>query len=423
MPALEPNLFRQTSPASAASVAIFGGYGVFGARVARSLAARGAGCLRIIGRQQPEADRLAAELNAAAAQGTPGPHCGQEADWTDADRCRRAIGDAAVVVNCAGPFTEFRSLLLERCLELGRHYVDIGEGREHARGIAAWSSRFADKGLIAAYGCSSLPTVSCSLLWAAAEGLDDLPALGHEIASLRCVLYIGHDNPKGWGAVNGAAHQIGKPIETPQGTLYGFRDPASLDLPAPAGRKVARNYNSPEYDLAPRIVRLAAGASIRVQVGFELPLVNGLFGAAARLAPTCGRRLLPLLASASSFTRQLGSSAGAVFCEVGDIRGRHRQLVAWAPEDGQRLAALPAVFAVERILAVANRDEQLPPGVWAGFELLGAAELLRKLHAEGITIASRESDDPPGRWRDLFPAPSLTNPGALHGTQTEGASP
>jgi NAD(P)-dependent dehydrogenase (short-subunit alcohol dehydrogenase family) len=375
------------------NVVIFGGYGVFGGRVARELAARGVP-VRIVGRSRERAIAEAAKLGAG--------HDGAAADLNDRDECLAAIGDASVVVNCAGPFTSFSPALVELCLEATKSYVDIAEGRAHARGIAGLNERFAARQLTAAYGCSSLPTVSIALAIAGASGFNGLaPQLSDPIAGARCTLFIGHDNPKGSSAVASAAAQVGRPIETTGGTRGGFRRPERVELPSPIGKRRVYDFCSPEYDLLPGAVGLAADGDVSVKVGFEFWAVNRLFAAAALLAPAMGRRVLPKLAAMSPATRKLGTSVGAIMSELRGAGGEKRSVVALAHSDGQRLAALPAAYAVERLLRNGPAA-----GVWPGYAVIGPMELLRRLFADGVSILYRDSlgGETSGPWQAVFKA-------------------
>ncbi len=107
------------------TIAVLGGYGTFGARVSRDLAARGHHVV-VAGRDRRRAEALARAL---------GPeHVGVAADVREIAACRQAIRGAAVAVVCAGPFSALGSAPARAALEEGAHYVDIASSR--ARGSA-----------------------------------------------------------------------------------------------------------------------------------------------------------------------------------------------------------------------------------------------------------------------------------------------
>ncbi len=132
-------------------VVVFGGYGTFGGHVARELARLGVP-LTVAGRDGVRAEVFARTL---------GPACrGLAADVTRPDSCRAALRGQAVAVNCAGPFNRFDAALLDLCLESGCHYADIADDRGYVALVRHRGPRFAEHGLVAAYGCSSLPAIS-----------------------------------------------------------------------------------------------------------------------------------------------------------------------------------------------------------------------------------------------------------------------
>src|SRR5205814_5048016 len=101
-------------------VVLFGGYGVFGAQVARALSKRGTP-LTIAGRDPREAEALASHL---------GGDCSAAAvDIRRPEACRALLQGPTVAVNCAGPFHCQGAALLEACLQSGSPYVDISYDR------------------------------------------------------------------------------------------------------------------------------------------------------------------------------------------------------------------------------------------------------------------------------------------------------
>ena len=248
---------------------IFGGYGTFGAHVARELARLGL-TLTIAGRDLRRASAFARSLGTG--------HGGLAVDVTHPDSCRQALPDQQVAVNCAGPFGALGTTLLEACLVAGCHYVDITDDRGYSAQVCTLGSRFNERGLAAVYGCSSLPAISGALALCAHQGSAAAPELA------RVTLFIGNDNPKGKAAAQSLVSGLGRPIAAPQGNLRGFRDREVVPLPSPFGRRAVFNFDSPEYDLFPQLLGVR---SVRVKLGFELGAVNYAFAALALL----GRKL------------------------------------------------------------------------------------------------------------------------------------
>jgi hypothetical protein len=343
-------------------IVVFGGYGVFGSHVARELARLGHSIV-IAGRYLDKATACARQLGA--------DHAAVAADVRDAMTCRDALREVSIAVHCAGPFRDFDAVLLEACLAAGRHYVDITDDRGYAALVRAHSARFAERGLAAVYGCSSLPGISGARALAAAAP-DQTPD------KVRVTLFIGSRNPKGRAAVRSLLGGLGAPIAAPQGTLRGFHQGETVPLPTPFGRRTVFNFQSPEYDLFPKLLGVRA---VTVKVGFELrPATYGL-AALAPLGPQVARWLAPLLEWACDRTSGIGTSGGAVMTELfyPDHSIRRAALVARA--DGQRMAALPAALVAHALAKGASIR-----GAQTAYEALGAGPLLQSLAAAGFEM-------------------------------------
>ncbi len=331
--------------------------------MAREIAAAG-GAVTIAGRREVRARRAAAALGP--------PHRGLAADVNDPAACRAALAGHRVAINCAGPFDQLDVSLPRACLDAGCHYVDIGDDRGYLAKARGLHDAFAEKKLTAACGCSSLPGISGALALLLREALPRPPR------QARVVLFIGNRNPKGQAAVRSAARVIGRSVAAPQGELTGFGDLQTVMLPAPFGRRRVVNFDSPDYDLFPCLLDVA---EVTVQVGFEFPGLAAACALAARCCAGAGRRLLPQLARCSSLVSRWGSSGGAVLVELIADDGARQRAAMVADRDGQRLAALPAVYVAQQL---AGDGAACPAGSVTAYEALGARRLIDRLVAAGF---------------------------------------
>jgi hypothetical protein len=338
-------------------IVIFGGYGTFGGHVARELA-RFNFPLTIAGRDGDRAAAFAASLGSG--------HRGIASDFRNIADCEAALSGATVAVHCAGPFRAAGTALLEACLHAGCHYADIADDRAYVANVRYYGNRFAAKGLLAVYGCSSLPGISGALALSAAAVV---------LQRARVTLFIGNNNPKGLAAVASLLGGLGRPIRAPQGVLRGFRDREVVTLPAPFGPRPVFNFESPDYDLLPGLVGVN---SVTVKVGFELRLANYSFAALARLPFRYGGKTARLLAVPARLFGGTGSSGGAVMVELFGADGLARRAAMVARRDGQRMAALPCAYAVRAIVEGAEAV-----GAKTVYELFGA-DLVRRLVADGF---------------------------------------
>jgi hypothetical protein len=341
-------------------VVIFGGYGTFGGHVARELARVGE-TLTIAGRDGERAGAFAAAL---------GPtHRGIAANVSQPADCRAALAGATIAVNCAGPFRAGDTALLEACLEIGCHYADIADDRGYAARVRDFGERFAAKGLAAVYGCSSLPGISGALALAAGA---------NQPMRARVTLFIGNNNPKGRAAVASLAGGLGRPIGAPQGELRGFRDREIVPLPPPFGPRPVFNFDSPDYDLLPKLVGVR---SVSVKLGFELRLATYGFAALARLPIRFGVTTTRLLNLPARLLAGIGSSGGAVMTELFAADGSVRWAAVVARRDGQRMASLPCAYAVQTMAGGTSFR-----GAGTVYDLIGADVLLRRLAADGFKV-------------------------------------
>ncbi|HEV8580318.1 MAG TPA: saccharopine dehydrogenase NADP-binding domain-containing protein [Thermoanaerobaculia bacterium] len=344
-------------------IAVFGGYGVFGAHVARSLAAMGLR-VRIAGRDEDRAKRFAAALGAG--------HEGIAADGNDPDACAQALAGVNVAVNCAGPFSTMSMALPEACLAAGVHYVDIADDRAWILRVRARDGELRERNLAAAIGCSSLPGISGALAVLIAARL---PA----VERARVTLFIGNRNPKGEAAVRASVTQLGRSFRAPQGTLRGLHGREVVTLPPPFGRRAVYDWESPELDLFPAMFGARA---VRVLVGFEARLATLTLASLARLGPRLGRLLLSAIAPLARHLSGFGHSGGFVKVELFAPDGTCADAALGGASDGQRMAALPAAFVAQGLAA----GSVTARGVMTAYEALGARPLVERLVAAGYEL-------------------------------------
>lgn len=347
-------------------ILIFGGYGIFGSHICRELSSLGFS-LTIAGRSLEKASAFAQELGE--------PHQGICADAMQLHSYRNILAQHFLVVNCAGPFSEKVPPLLHACLEAGCHYVDIADHRGHVVAVKTFHELFQARGLCALYGCSSLPAISGALaLFLLSEKKEKNKAL----LKSRSTLFIGNNNPKGSAAVRSALEVLGKRIKTPQGNLYGFRRRAVVHLPPPFGRRAVYAFESPEYDLFPALLGVK---QVEVYVGFELRLATEAFHFASYLPKVVRSVAKKVIHQTRQISIPLGCSGGAVMTELFWENGESRSASISSSKDGQVMAVLPCVFAVQLL-----STKTCPSGVWTAYELQGPKALLQYLVQYGFQM-------------------------------------
>jgi hypothetical protein len=343
---------------------VFGGYGTFGSHVARELVRLGVP-VTVAGRSAERASAFARELGGACQ--------GIAADGNDAAECCRSLPGHRVAVNCAGPFQAFDTALLDACIHARCHYADIADDRGYVTQVRKRDADLRKHGLVAAFGCSSLPGISGALALHLHKQSPNQPRC------VRVTLFIGNRNPKGTAAVQSCVEGLGRPVSAPQGTLKGFRDREVVNLPLPFGRRSTFTFDTPEYDLFPALLDVR---DVRAKLGFESRLGTWLLAGLARCGTGYGTRTTRWLRRLAWPFQRLGCSGGAVLVEFFDADGTVRSAAVVAREHGQRMAALPCALVARKLA----EQEGSTAGALTAYDLLGAEPLIRELRAAGFEV-------------------------------------
>nr|WP_314085542.1 DUF4166 domain-containing protein [uncultured Shinella sp.] len=136
------------------SVVVLGGYGGFGARLSRRLAADGWAVL-VAGRDRESAERLAAELPNARAL---------VADRNGDLRPLLEAHRPYLLIDAAGPFQGSSYRVVEACIACGVHYVDLADARDFVSGIARLDAAARAANVVVVSGGSSVPALSGAVI-------------------------------------------------------------------------------------------------------------------------------------------------------------------------------------------------------------------------------------------------------------------
>ncbi len=138
-------------------VAIIGGYGNFGAHVARSLASDPAIQLIIAGRSLAKAEAFAGAL---------GAHNPAEAGAYDLTGPFQALAALRpdLVINMVGPYNGQSYAVAEAAIACEAHYCDIADAREFVTGIGVLDDAARQAGVAVLAGASSVPSLTAAYL-------------------------------------------------------------------------------------------------------------------------------------------------------------------------------------------------------------------------------------------------------------------
>lgn len=142
-------------------ILIIGGYGVFGARLVRLLAAEPRLTLLIAGRSLKKAEALCDRWR----EGKGAALVPVVLD-RDADVSGQLAGLAPqVVIDCSGPFQAYGAApfrVIEACIAAGVHYLDLADGTDFVLGVEAFDAAARAAGVFVISGASTCPALTAA---------------------------------------------------------------------------------------------------------------------------------------------------------------------------------------------------------------------------------------------------------------------
>ncbi|MFM5918402.1 MAG: saccharopine dehydrogenase NADP-binding domain-containing protein [Novosphingobium sp.] len=334
-------------------VLLIGGYGGFGARLARRLAGDGWAVL-VAGRNPAKAQAFAANLPNAKGLAADRRH-----DLTGLFRQMRPL----LVIDAAGPFQDSDYRVVEACIAAGCNYLDLADARDFVCGIGVLDDAARKAGVAVITGASSVPALSGAVVRALAAGFDRLETIELAIsASDRAVA--------GASVSEAILAYAGKPIEMRRGgrwqSVAGWSEVRRIDYRVTGAEHLSRSValvDVPDLAILPaaypevKSVTFRAGPEYSFQVRalwlaswlVRLGIVRSLVGLARWVAPM--QRLTARWCSdRSAMSVRIGGSHGGRAAEAGWTLIAERG-------DGPEIPTLAAQLFARRI-----RDGLVQPG-------------------------------------------------------------
>jgi saccharopine dehydrogenase-like NADP-dependent oxidoreductase len=354
------------------NVLVVGGYGFFGARIARILASEAGVRLLIAGRNAARAQALARELGLVESQAI----VLDAADPDLAGRLRAAAAD--VVVHTAGPFQGQGHGVARAAIDAGCHYVDLADGREFVAGVGALDTAARERRVSVIGGASSVPALSSAVVARYAERFARLDAVHIGISSGARV--PGLATVRGIFGYAGRAFprlQNGRRVEA-----HGWLDLTRHRFPSPVGERWLASCDVPDLALLP--ARYPSLETVSFQAGFASAPGHLAVAGLAWLV-RCG-----WLKSAAGWARPLYriarwlepliSERGGMFVTLEGVGAQGReQAITWHLLTGSNHGPFVPCGAAIALVRKLARGEPWPVGAMPCVGLLSVEEYLAPL--------------------------------------------
>ncbi|HEX5183775.1 MAG TPA: DUF4166 domain-containing protein [Allosphingosinicella sp.] len=247
-------------------ILVIGGYGGFGARLCRRLAAAGHELL-VAGRSLDRAAAFAATL----------PRAQPLALDRAAIAARLPALEADLAIDAAGPFQGSSHAVPEACIAAGIPYLDLADARDFVRGIAALDEAARAAGVAVVAGASSLPALSGAVARRLAEGLE-------RVETVDIALSTAGRGSGGESVVRAVLSYVGRPVllwrsgrwtaaagwQEMERTCFRFRDGSGL------GSRLVAIADVPDLDLLPAMLPGRPSATFRAGTD-SAPQMRGLW--------------------------------------------------------------------------------------------------------------------------------------------------
>jgi saccharopine dehydrogenase-like NADP-dependent oxidoreductase len=335
------------------SVIVLGGYGGFGARLSKRLAADGWTVL-VAGRNAAAAERLAAALPNARPLVAD-----RTADLRPVLQAHRPF----LLIDAAGPFQGSGYQVADACIACGVHYIDLADARDFVCGIGQLDAAAKAAGVAVVSGGSSVPALSGAVV---AELSRDM----EEVCSVETSISASNRATAGASVAAAILSYVGKPVRLWRGQRWrqdtGWHRLHVQDYHVPGRmpiRRLVALADVPDHDIVPSVVPGKPATTFRAGPEFAFQLLTlwllswpVKWGWVRSLSPFA-RWLLPL----QTLSARLGTDRSAMAIEVKGISGGEPVARRWTliaeKGDGPEIPTIAA-----HVLANALAAGRVAPG-------------------------------------------------------------
>lgn len=316
---------------------MLGGYGFFGARIARALVSDTRIRVLIAGRDASKASATARDLGLDADHGI-------SIDTRSANFAAQLSGlGVDLLIHTAGPFQEQTYDVPRAAIAAGCDYIDLADGRRFVAGIMKLDAEARARGVSVVSGASSVPALSSAVI-------DRYLPRFSRLTSVRIGISSGARAP-GLATVRGIFGYLGKPFtrleEGDWVTAFGWTDLQRHHFPAPLGARWLSACDVPDLEMVPN--RYPSVRSVTFHAGFANDAGHLLVSLLAESV------LAGLLRSAAPFAAPLHRLSHAIEPFVSDRGGMFVEL------EGERPDREPLTLTWN-LLAARNHGPNIPCG-------------------------------------------------------------
>lgn len=359
-------------------ILLLGGYGNFGALIARELARDADIDLLLAGRNADAARHMATSLSSPDGARIEGVALDIEAP--DLQSRFAALAPNLIIHTC-GPFQGRDYRVASAALDADAHYVDLADARDFVVGIAALDARARECERLVVSGASTAPGLSAAVI-------DRYRGEFAELTDIDIGISPGNRTPRGSATVAAILGYVGRPLRVwTRGkwhTGYGWQGLHRQRYPKPVGPRWLSLCDVPDIELFP--ARYPELRNLRFAAGLELSLLHlGLW----LLSWPVRWRLLPRLDRWTATLKRMsewflanGSDVGAMHVLLGGTAPDGKPLrVTWTIVAGSGHGPqIPATAAVVLARKLA-RGQLSKTGAMACLDLFDLDEYLAALAA------------------------------------------
>lgn len=367
-------------------IVVLGGYGNFGAVIARALSDDSNIELYVAGRNSEKAAEFAKLIGARAATlDSNGLNFSQKLERLN----------ATILINTAGPFQNADYSVAKACIAVGCHYIDIADGRQFVCRITSLDDAAKRAGVITISGASTVPALSSAVV-------DAHVARFSALLSIKTGISASEKIP-GEATIAAVLSYAGKKIDIWRDgklqTVYGWQDLRLKKFATPVGWRWQCNCDVPDLSLFPNnypdteTVVFSAGLGMTAtHIGTWI--LAGLTRAGLIRQPD---RLSALLRRLALRLARFGNGKSAMFVAMTG-RDHDGKKIQWRWEliaqnnDGINVPCLGAVALARKLVNQSAASDALQPGAYPCVGFVSLEEYLAALAGLQITTSLTEID-------------------------------